>query len=555
MSVIDKNMYENLKNWCDRKRPENQFLMYVNMHDRELTNATIRKLMFEEDKQDVEGELYIAFYSAENFYRNMRDYFSHVGGMYFREPGEDDPIEDIIKDLPPTCGWITLIVEDMDALSGQNDKLQEMMRAFSAFAAKRASVILVGKGNHEDVFAGCEYALDKMAAGLEAKEEDNLLMIGCYEQEVSNKKEKVVYETLEEQSDDLVFYWDTIYDQLKENYFEYGDFKTLFRETLEYLVPRVTGEMVYRKDLWLIEGLGEMRRDKDRDVDGCEPWEFDAAVKFADGLHNAVINTFGYNDEFSDDGVALSVIIDDPKEEHGAIHISGYMNTTVTVDVESVCQEMDELAETIHRHTYKGDPGHLWKYLMDKRHGGDGKEIPEEAVNPLGALMDGIKEAADKTFNKDQGRKVHRYKGSTDEDDDQASGENKGLVEIRKKEYDVAPEKIKGYEKIKNEDTEDLKECKLFRFTAVLNRDGYTINADGEPEMTRQAQKEYDDFLSSMRQEMTRDSMEILEEGAGEDEDELEWHITGCFMKKGVEKGIGAIVEFDVCVRTEDEDN
>ena len=64
MSVIDKNMYENLKNWCDRKRPENQFLMYVNMHDRELTNATIRKLMFEEDKQDVEGELYIAFYSA-----------------------------------------------------------------------------------------------------------------------------------------------------------------------------------------------------------------------------------------------------------------------------------------------------------------------------------------------------------------------------------------------------------------------------------------------------------------------------------------------------------
>lgn len=190
MSVIDKNMYENLKNWCDRKRPENQFLMYVNMNDRELTNATIRKLMFEEDKQDVEGELYIAFYSAENFYRNMRDYFSHVGGMYFREPGEDDPIEDIIKDLPPTCGWITLIVEDMDALSGQNDKLQEMMRAFSAFAAKRASVILVGKGNHEDVFAGCEYALDKMAAGLEAKEEDNLLMIGCYDQEVSPRKKK-----------------------------------------------------------------------------------------------------------------------------------------------------------------------------------------------------------------------------------------------------------------------------------------------------------------------------------------------------------------------------
>ena len=72
--------------------------------------------------------------------------------------------------------------------------------------------------------------------------------------------------------------------------------------------------------------------------------------------------------------------------------------------------------------------------------------------------------------------------------------------------------------------------------------------------MTRQAQKEYDNFLSSMRQEMTRDNMEILEEGAGEDEDELEWHITGCLMKKGVEKGIGAIVEFDIGVRTEEKE-
>lgn len=60
MSVIDKNMYEKLKDWCDwgeGKRPKYQQIMYVNSHDRALTSATIRKLMFEMTKEDVHGEL------------------------------------------------------------------------------------------------------------------------------------------------------------------------------------------------------------------------------------------------------------------------------------------------------------------------------------------------------------------------------------------------------------------------------------------------------------------------------------------------------------------
>ena len=124
MPVIDKKLYEVFKKWCDGERTKNQFMMYVNTNDRKLTNATIRKLMFEIYKEDVEGEEYVAFYSAENFYRNMHDYYSHVGEMYFKKPGAADPIEDIIKDIPPTCGWITLIVEDMEDLSGQNEKMQ-----------------------------------------------------------------------------------------------------------------------------------------------------------------------------------------------------------------------------------------------------------------------------------------------------------------------------------------------------------------------------------------------------------------------------------------------
>ena len=100
MPVIDKKMYEKLKSWCDweeEKRPRNQQIMYVNSHDRELTNATIRKMMFEMRKEDIHGELYMAFFSAKNFYRNMRDYYSHIADLYRRSPSEDDSIVDIIK--------------------------------------------------------------------------------------------------------------------------------------------------------------------------------------------------------------------------------------------------------------------------------------------------------------------------------------------------------------------------------------------------------------------------------------------------------------------------
>lgn len=51
MSVIDKHMYERLKKWCDGERPKNQFMMYVNSSDRALTDATIKKLMYEIEEQ------------------------------------------------------------------------------------------------------------------------------------------------------------------------------------------------------------------------------------------------------------------------------------------------------------------------------------------------------------------------------------------------------------------------------------------------------------------------------------------------------------------------
>ena len=557
MFMIDKAMYENLKNWCDRNRPENQFMMYVNSHDRELTNATIRKMMFEITEEDIHGEEYIAFFSAENFYRNMRDYYSEIGNLYRNNPDENDPIEEIIEDYPPTCGWITLIVEDMEAFSGDHQKMEEMLMTLLAFASKRANIILIGNGDYQEVFAGCEYALGEMTVGLNADEEDNLLMIGCYDQDTVPDREKIIYDTLEKHCDELDYYWDTTYEQLKKGYFDYENYKSLFKETMEYLIPRVTKEQVYRKDLWLIENIGGMRREKPEYLEGCKSWEFDAARKFAMGLHKAIVNCYDYHDDFSGGRIGLDVIIEEPDQDYGAIHISSSLETTITVSVDTVSLEMDRLAETIEKCTYKGDTEKLWKYLDDKYNEDNHAEASgsefEKVGNAMGTVMEGIKKIADKTVNKEPGNKVRRYKGNQAEESIQMPGneENTGL-KILHRDYDTAVYQIKGSDKLKPEQTAAIDDCKVTRIITVLDETRFTINEDGDPEMTQAAQEEYDEFVSDIRQKMMRNEITILDEGYGEDEDELEWHITCCIMNPASKSGIGAVWEIDTCVRAEE---
>ena len=371
MAVIDKNMYEKLKKWCDygkEVRPKNQFVMYVNSHDRALTDATIRKLMFEMKEEDLHGELYMSLYSAVNFYNNMRDYYAHIAELYMRKPDEEDLLLDIINAYPPTCGWIVLIVEDIETLSEDSKKMQEMLKTILAFACKRSSIVLTGNGDYKDVFSSCEYALHEMYDGVTAKADSDRLMIGCYEQEKAPAQETVCFESPEKQRDELNCYWNVLYKQLDKRYFDYDHFKDLYKETLEYIIPRVTKDHVYRTDLWLIENIGKMSRYDHKDIEGCKPWEFEAAQEFAKGLHRAIINisTYGDNDEFSSGIIEIDVKIEERSEHYGTIHISGYAIDTIKVDVESVFREMDELAETILGCTYNGNSLQLWKYLRRK---------------------------------------------------------------------------------------------------------------------------------------------------------------------------------------------
>lgn len=417
MPVIDKKMYEKLKSWCDweeEKRPCNQQIMYVNSHDRELTNATIRKMMFEMRKEDIHGELYMAFFSAKNFYRNMRDYYSHIADLYRRSPSEDDSIVDIIKTYPPTCGWIVLIVEDIELLSGKAEEMQMMMESIFAFSSRNPSIILVGDGDYKKVFDGCEFAINEMNDGIAAKEDDDLVMVGCYDQDLNPQEEKVIYENTDEQRKELNFYWETLYEQLKKRYFDYSDFKRLYKDTFEFIIPRVTVEQVYRKDISLVENIGAIGKENNKLLDGCAPWEFDAAQEFSTGLHMAIINKYGYHDDMSGEKIGIDVIINEADEDCGAIYISGYTFTEVEIDRDTVFSEMDKLSDTICECTYKGDSARLWRFLNEKYAEKNGLEaVPkamEEVEDKLTSLMDDIKEVADKTVNIEPGRKVRRFK-------------------------------------------------------------------------------------------------------------------------------------------------
>lgn len=556
MSVIDKSMYEELKKWYDRERPKNQYMLYVNSRDRALTNATIRKLMYEIKKKDIYGEEYISFYSAKSFYNNMREYYSHIAKLYFQNPADDDPIKEIIGSIPSTCGWITLIVEDIEAFSDDKEKMEEMFKTFLSFAVKLSNIILIGNGDYKDTFAGCEFALREMDDGIKANPEYGVLMIGCYDQQELPKKETVSYETEDKHRDEINYNWKNLNEQLKKGYLDYNDFKTLFKETLEYLIPRVTKDQVYRKDLWLIEKIGAMSSSKNKNIEGCNPWELDASIKFATALHKAIINTYNYNDDFSFGKIALNVTIDDPNEDHGSLHISGFLDTTMTVSVDTVNKKIDNLAEAIHIRTYEGKTKNIFKLIHEPEEDDDieqSAEQMEKANAAFDSLMDSIKDAADRTVNKDPGGLILRYNGSHDEEGDAFTPEGEeNKIKIIERKYDIPAAKIKGYEKLDQGQLEDIGDCKLIRYIAVLDNSDYTIDETGTAMMTKASQKEYDDFVQKIRQEVERDGIRIIDVGYGSGENELEWHIS--FMSEAAKDGCAGIVEIDTCVRTNDEE-
>lgn len=127
-------------------------------------------------------------------------------------------------------------------------------------------------------------------------------------------------------------------------------------------------------------------------------------------------------------------------------------------------------------------------------------------------------------------------------------------MKIHSRDYDIEPKEAKGADRLTKEELDSINNCKLTKQIVVLDKSRYFINSDGEPEMTKEAQEEYDDFISGLREMLLSEKIRIIDEGFGEGEDELDWHITGCAIVPELDNKIAGIVEVDTCVMTDDEE-
>ena len=123
-------------------------------------------------------------------------------------------------------------------------------------------------------------------------------------------------------------------------------------------------------------------------------------------------------------------------------------------------------------------------------------------------------------------------------------------MKILEREYDIAVNDIKGYEKLAPGQAEGVDKCKLTRFIAILDETQFTINDEGFPEMTKAAQEEYDDFVAKIRHTIISHDMIIIDEGYGVNEDELEWHVSG-YAVSDEDNRITGFMEIDTCARAE----
>ena len=360
MATIDTEMYADLKKWCDWDRPQNQFIKFMYSKNKMLTNATIRKVMFEIDKGDKYGEKYVALYSAKNFIRNMRTYFTDIAKLYRRTPDDDASLEEILERIPATCTWITLIIKDLEELSGQHDELEQVFRNLVVFATKGANLILIADSDYEEIFSECKYASAAIKAPFGVNETCKLLLADRYEQDENPEEKELTFESASDEREELNFYWSLLYERFEQNYFDYEYFKVLFIETWEYFIPRVATKQIFRQDISLIERIEYFNfcyshADENNRMDGCSSWELEAAKQFVEGLNNSLIDWYCEDIDFSDRTLFFRTRIDIVPYEHGSCYVTGGLLATMEVTTENFMDKIDMLAEAIHLSAYDGD--------------------------------------------------------------------------------------------------------------------------------------------------------------------------------------------------------
>ncbi len=125
-------------------------------------------------------------------------------------------------------------------------------------------------------------------------------------------------------------------------------------------------------------------------------------------------------------------------------------------------------------------------------------------------------------------------------------------MKIQERDFDLSPDEIKGLDIIPENRRRHVEKAKAVRFVVYLDEGEYFINAEGEPEMTIETQKEYDAFVFGTSGLFHDRGFEIVDEGYGEGEDELEFHLTALAADEPGTAVTTPVIEMRIAVRSGD---
>lgn len=345
-NIIDKNMLEFL-------HQSHNSVVYVNSRDRELTDNTLERFIYEKEREDIYGDGYYDMFSAVRFVHCNYDYFCYIAKSCLKDLNGDETLDELFEKIYNSVGWVTLIIRNIDLIADKKEQLDEMIQYLYRFAGRRAHIIISGNGSIEEVFRNTGAALDTVSfSAFEA--DDECVRTVIYDQEEKPETEEIIYAEPMEENEELIYNWEIMnYYLSKYNCFDFSDFRKLFFQTWQYFVSRIKEEYCYRKDFLLIREISNFKKSDGQEIYGCKNWEYDAAYQLSKGLTHGIADV--YDNVLDDKSLRINITIHEPEYNSPGIQITGYMVRPIRLTRRNYEMVVDTLTEEIHRVTYEGE--------------------------------------------------------------------------------------------------------------------------------------------------------------------------------------------------------
>jgi len=348
-NTIDKNMLGFL-------HQSQKSVVYINSRDRELTDNTLERFIYEKACEDIHGDCYYDMFSAISFVHCNYDYYRYIAKACIEDLNGDETLDELFEKIYHSVGWVTLIIRNIDLVADKKEQLDEMIQYLYRFAGRKAHIIISGNGSVEEVLRNTHAALDTVSfSAFEA--DDECVRTVIFEQEEKPETEEIIYAEPMEENEELIYNWEIMNYYLSEyNCFDFSYFKRLYFQTWQYFGSRIKEEYCYRKDILLIREMSYFKRSDGQEIYGCKNWEYDAAYQLTKGLTYGIAGE--YHNVLDEKSLLIDVTIHEPEYNSPSIHITGYMERPIRLIRRHYEMAIDALTEEIHRVTYEGEQDH-----------------------------------------------------------------------------------------------------------------------------------------------------------------------------------------------------